>query len=81
MLKTLLSLATLVLSLVVAAPAQAQAGADALVRQISGEVIDTAKADKAIQAGDIARFVTLVETKGMPHVNFEVGTRSAVGRK
>ncbi len=79
MLKTLLSLATLVLSLVVAAPAQAQAGADALVRQISVEVIDTAKADKAIQAGDIARIVTLVETKVMPHVNFEVVTRSAVG--
>ena len=62
-----------------AAQAQAQASAEALVRQISVEVIDTAKADKAIQAGDLSRISTLVETKVMPHVNFEVVTRSAVG--
>ncbi len=59
--------------------AQAQAGADALVRQISVDVIDTAKTDKAIQGGDLSRISTLVETKVMPHVNFEVVTRSAVG--
>ena len=62
-----------------ASQAQADASADALVRQISTEVIDTAKADKAIQAGDLGRIYTLVETKVMPHVNFEVVTRSAVG--
>ena len=59
--------------------AQAQAGADALVRQISVDVIDTAKTDKAIQGGDLRRMSTMVETKVMPHVNFEVVTRSAVG--
>ena len=79
MLKKLFSLATLLLSLVTTAPAWAQAGADALVRQISVEVIDTAKADKAIQAGDLSRILALVEGKVMPHVNFEVVTRSAVG--
>jgi len=78
-LKKLFSLATLLLSLVTTAPAWAQAGADALVRQISVEVIDTAKADKAIQAGDLSRILALVEGKVMPHVNFEVVTRSAVG--
>ena len=61
--------------------AHAQASADALVRQISVDVIDTAKADKAIQGGDISRIFGLVETKVMPHVNFEVVTRSAVGPK
>ena len=61
--------------------AQAQASADALVRQISVDVIDTAKADKAIQGGDISRIFGLVESKVMPHVNFEVVTRSAVGPK
>ena len=61
--------------------ANAQASADALVRQISVDVIDTAKADKAIQGGDISRIFGLVETKVMPHVNFEVITRSAVGPK
>jgi phospholipid transport system substrate-binding protein len=57
----------------------ADLSADRLVRQISIEVIDTAKSDKAIQAGDFSRILALVETKVMPHVNFEVMTRSAVG--
>jgi phospholipid transport system substrate-binding protein len=61
--------------------AMAELPADKLVRQISVEVIDTAKADKAIQAGDIGRILTLVETRVMPHVNFDVMTRSAVGPK
>ena len=72
------TIATLVLT-VVAAQAQAEAAADALVRQISVEVIETAKSDKAIQGGDLARISALVEGKVMPHVNFEVVTRSAVG--
>jgi len=65
------------------APAHAQpAGApDVLVRQISTDVIDSVKADKAIQAGDINRILALVDTKVMPSVNFEVVTRSAVGPK
>lgn len=72
-------LALAAFSLATAGATQAQGSADALVRQISVEVIDTAKADKAIQAGDLSRISTLVETKVMPHVNFEVVTRSAVG--
>ena len=63
------------------AQASASGSADALVRQISVDVIDTAKADKAIQGGDISRIFALVEAKVMPHVNFEVITRSAVGPK
>ncbi len=78
-LKQLISTATLTLGLLALAPAQATTSADALVRQISSEVIDTAKADKAIQAGEVNRVLALVESKVMPHVNFEVMTRSAVG--
>ena len=52
---------------------------DAFVRQISGDVIDAAKTDKAIQAGDINKIIALVDTKVMPSVNFEAMTRSAVG--
>jgi phospholipid transport system substrate-binding protein len=54
---------------------------ETFVRTISNDVIDTAKADKAIQAGDIGRIIGLVDTKVMPNVNFEVVTRSAVGPK
>jgi phospholipid transport system substrate-binding protein len=62
--------------------AQAQAGIapDALIKQVSTEVIDTVKADKAIQAGDVSKIIALVDTKVMPHVNFQRMTASAVGR-
>ena len=53
---------------------------DELVKQISTDVIEAAKTDKAIQAGDIKRVAVLVEQKVMPHVNFQRMTASAVGR-
>ena len=77
--KKLLTAAGLSLALVGAA--WADSAPDALVRRISTEVIDTAKADKAIQAGDVNKVIALVDTKVMPSVNFEVMTRSAVGPK
>ena len=55
-------------------------GPDALIKQVSTEVIDTVKADKAIQAGDVSQIMALVDTKVMPHVNFQRMTASAVGR-
>jgi len=79
MLKTFLTRCTVVCAVLLGTVAHAETAPDALVRQISTEVIDTAKADKAIQAGDVSRIVTLVDTKVMPHVNFEAMTRSAVG--
>lgn len=72
-------LLTTAATLVISAAAFAQQAPEALVKQISGEVIDAAKADKAIQAGDIGRITALVDAKVMPSVNFEVMTRSAVG--
>ncbi len=59
--------------------AWAQTAPEALIKKIAAEVIDTAKADKAIQAGDVSRITALVDAKVMPSVNFEVMTRSAVG--
>jgi phospholipid transport system substrate-binding protein len=80
MFKNLLRSAPLLVSLAaVIAPAHAEVSPDALVRQISVDVIEAAKADKAIQAGDFGRISALVDTKVMPSVNFEVATRSAVG--
>jgi phospholipid transport system substrate-binding protein len=61
------------------AVAQAQATPDALVKQISTDVLDTVKNDKSIQAGDLAKITALVDSKVMPSVNFEAATRSAVG--
>jgi phospholipid transport system substrate-binding protein len=53
---------------------------DGLVRQLSTEVVDAVKSDKAIQAGDLGRIQALVDSKVMPHVNFKRLTSSAVGR-
>lgn len=52
---------------------------DALVKRLSTDVLETIKADKTIAMGDTAKVVSLVETKVMPHVNFERMTASAVG--
>jgi phospholipid transport system substrate-binding protein len=78
-LKKLLTCAGLLAALSATAPAMAQTAPDALVRQISTEVIETTKNDKAIQAGDVNRIIALVDAKVMPSVNFEAMTRSAVG--
>ncbi|MBL8352580.1 MAG: ABC transporter substrate-binding protein [Burkholderiaceae bacterium] len=68
-------------ALLLCAPAlRAQALApDAFVRQVSTDVIDAVKADKAIQAGDVNRIRALVDAKVMPYVNFQRMTASSVG--
>lgn len=77
--------ATLAVGLIWAAalPAQAadaNAAPDQLIRQLSLETLEAVKSDKAIQAGDIQKIISLVDTKVMPHVNFQRMTSSAVGR-
>jgi len=52
---------------------------DALIKRLSTDVLDSIKADKAIQAGDVSRIVALVDTRIMPNVNFQRMTASAVG--
>ena len=67
-----------------ASPLMARAAADeapdALIKRVSGEVLDTIRSDKAIQAGEIGRLSALVDSKVMPNVNFTRMTASAVGR-
>lgn len=61
-------------------PATAATAPDAFILDLSTEVLNTVKSDKAIQAGDTARVMALVDSKVMPHVNFQRMTASAVGR-
>jgi phospholipid transport system substrate-binding protein len=68
------------LLLAAAAQAQASSGAETLIKQVSTDVIDTIKADAAIQGGDVHKVVALVDTKVMPHVNFQRMTAAVVGR-
>lgn len=66
------------------APAMAQADAqkapDALVRDLSNEVLDAIRNDKALQSGDPAKLNQLIDQKILPYVDFEKMTRLAVGR-
>jgi phospholipid transport system substrate-binding protein len=75
--------ASLSLMLLAAAPlvrAAADEAPDALIKRVSAEVLDNIKADKAVQAGDYSKVITLVDTKIMPNVNFTRMTAAAVGR-
>lgn len=77
----LLAIATsLGFSVSMLAQAQGAEAPDAFIKRLSVDVLDTIKADKAIQAGDVSKIVALVDTKIMPNVNFQRMTASAVGR-
>lgn len=79
-LRRLVTLATLGLGLVHAAHAAGAATPDQLIRELSIETLEAVKADKDIQAGNINKIIALVDTKVMPHINFQRMTASAVGR-
>ncbi len=65
----------------IGAPSHAQTqGPEALIKQVSTEVLDAVKADKSIKAGDVNKIIALVDAKVMPHVNFQRMTSAAVGR-
>jgi phospholipid transport system substrate-binding protein len=74
-----LSLAATLIPLVHAA-VPANEAPDALVKRISQEVIDIAKTDKAIQAGDQKKVMDVVENKILPYVDFQRMTALAAGR-
>jgi phospholipid transport system substrate-binding protein len=59
--------------------ANAQETADGLVKRISQEVVETARADKEIQSGNQKRVLDLVEAKILPYVDFQRMTALAAG--
>ena len=63
-----------------AVQAQAIKAPDALIKEISSDVLDTVKADNSIRAGDVSKVIALVDAKVMPYVDFQRMTASAVGR-
>lgn len=77
---SLIATAALVLVTATAQAQVAQTAPDAWIKQISGEVIEAVKADKAIQAGDTKRILALVDAKILPGVDFQRMTSSSVGR-
>ncbi len=59
--------------------ARAETAPDAFVMNLSKEVIDAVKADQAIQAGDVSKIRTLVDTKVLPNVNLQRMVIKSVG--
>jgi len=80
MLTKFLAIALSASALTFASAASAQEAPDALVKRISEDVLNTAKTDKDIQAGNINRIVALVEEKILPYVDSERMTALAAGR-
>ncbi|MEC4721508.1 ABC transporter substrate-binding protein [Noviherbaspirillum sp. CPCC 100848] len=81
LLKTLFAIASLTIGTLGFAPAaSAQEAPDALVKRISQEVLETAKSDKDIQGGNQKKVLDLVESKILPHVDFQRMTALAAGR-
>lgn len=68
-------------SLLLPAGAQAQETApDALVKNVTTEVLEIIRTDKDIKAGNTQRVIDLVEKKVLPHFNFTRMTALAVGK-
>ena len=64
----------------VSAQAQAAKAPEALIKEVSSDVLDAVKADKTIQSGDVRKVSALVDQKVMPYVDFQRMTSAAVGR-
>lgn len=52
---------------------------DVFIKRLSTDVLDSIKADKSIQSGEVARIIALVDSKIMPNINFDRMAASAVG--
>lgn len=54
---------------------------DAMIKQLSEEVLNTLKTDQAIRAGDVSKITAYVDRVVMPNVDFRRMMASAVGPK
>jgi phospholipid transport system substrate-binding protein len=64
----------------VALPALAQEGPDALVKRVSQDVLQVIKSDPKVQAGDQARIREVIEAKLVQHFDFTRMAALAMGR-
>ena len=69
-----------VLLTLLASFAFAQEMPDALVKQVTEEVVDIIRKDKDIQTGNTRKVIELVDAKVLPHFNFQHMTALAVGK-
>lgn len=58
----------------------AQETPDALVQQVTAEVLDIVRKDKDIQNGNVQKVIDLVDKKVLPHFNFQHMSALALGK-
>jgi phospholipid transport system substrate-binding protein len=78
--KTLPVCFTLLLLFISEGASAQQEAPDVLVKRISQEILDLAKTDQQIQAGNQQRIMEVVQSKILPHVDFQRMTAMASGR-
>jgi len=64
----------------VAASVFAQEAPDALIQQVTDDVLEIIRKDKDIQSGNTQKAIELVDKKVLPHFNFSHMTALAVGK-
>lgn len=77
------TLIPLIFALFVPFSTQAQApdqSPEAMVKQVTSDVLEAIKEDKGLQAGDKQKALALAEQKVLPHLDFVEMTRLAAGR-
>lgn len=75
-----LAISTLALASVFSHASNVAEAPDALIKRISAKVLNTAKNDPEIQAGNKQKVLALVKTSFLPHLDFDRMTALAVGR-
>lgn len=60
--------------------AQQDISPDALVKSVAEDVLQTLRNDKGLQGGDVNKAMDLVETRILPHFDFESMTADTVGK-
>lgn len=73
-------LIVLAFATLLASVALAQEAPDALVKQVTEEVLEIVRKDKDIQNGNAKKAIDLVDAKVIPHFNFQHMTALAVGK-
>lgn len=64
----------------VAVSVWAQEAPDAMIKRVSEEILDIIRKDKDVQAGNQKKILEIVDSKVLPHFNFQHMTALAVGK-
>ncbi|MBL8381766.1 MAG: ABC transporter substrate-binding protein [Burkholderiales bacterium] len=76
----LLAAGVILAGLAFARPASAQEAPDALIKRVVSEVTSVIDSDREIRAGNRQKITALVDSRIVPHLNFQAMTRTATGR-